>query len=168
MPSATTYDGTCPSPDTTHLSGDVVRYPMQRYFTALCGTCWPKRFPAVNSYKCVITNRASLDRTMRAHMANGIIAWYPVRLNAGTYSTTFFVNETGLQWDMSATSVFGGWLGTFHHLLRDPLPLIRTSLTYWQKLIKPAFDSMHLVPRRAAAVLESQLPQLSLACLCAG
>ena len=34
-----------------------------------------------------------------------------------------------------------------------------------ETLIKSAFDSMHLVPRPAAAVLESQLQKLSLACL---
>ena len=163
----TTYDGTSRSPDTTHLSRVVVRYPVQRYLIAHHGTCWPKRFLTVNIYKCIITNIAHLHRTIRANMANSLIAWYPVRLNGGTYSTMFSINETGLQWD-SDLSVFGGWLGTSHYLLRNPFPLIRTPLTYWQKLIKPAFDSMHMVPRRAAAVLESQLQKLSLACLCAG
>ncbi|KAG7008578.1 hypothetical protein G7Y79_00005g017190 [Physcia stellaris] len=33
--------------------------------------------------------------------------WYPVRLNAGFYSTKFILNETGLQWDAPS---FGGWL----------------------------------------------------------
>ena len=124
MPSPTTYDGTSPSHDNTYLSSVVAGCPVQRYLTAYHGTCWPKRFYAADLSKCISTNRINSDRTVRADMANGLIAWYPVRLNAGTYSTMFSINETGLQWDTSGTSSFGGWLGMSHHLLRTPCPLL--------------------------------------------
>ena len=57
-------------------------------------------------------------------MADILIAWYPVRLNGGTYSNMFSINETGLQWGTSDTSSFGGWVGTSHTFPRTPIPII--------------------------------------------
>lgn len=139
MPSDTTYDGTSPFLDTTLASRVVVGCPVPSFLIVHHRICWPKRFLAVNSYRWIITNRANLERTIRANKADSFIAWYPVRLNAGTYSTMFSINETGLQWDTSASSSFGGWLGTSHPLIRVPFPLYLRPFTYWRNTDQARF-----------------------------